>query len=302
MAEERKKYGKDRLSKVSHEETIRIRDQRLKVSGIKRRKVLSHTYSTWSQAAFALGEYKKSYHYAIDALNQYILNCHAWDALVKLAARKFVGTVDRVLLDHLKRKIIKTALSLNIPWARKKYWNHRASDIDQKWGMEKHDYDLLGKIILSIKPNRLLEIGCGSGRLFPLYSDLKVKEVLGQDISRQALIIAKERYPFSNVNTTNQSILNLEFPRYYFDLVISNRVLQHIPQSEIEEVIRKLTDLGKKIYINEMYNSDFIGESFYMFKHDYVELFRKFGFEVIQKGLLGKQTWFLFTKTSAKES
>lgn len=294
MAEERKKYRKDRLSIVGQKEAIRIRDNRLTVSGIEKRKVLSHTYSTWSQAAFALGEYRKSYHYAIDALNQYILNCHAWDALVKIAARKFVGTVDRVLLDHLKRKIIKTALSLNIPWARKNYWNHRAYDIDQKWGMEKHDYDLLGKIILSIKPNRLLEIGCGSGRLFPLYSNLKVKEVLGQDISRQALIIAKERYPFSNVNTTNQSILNLEFPRYYFDLVISNRVLRHIPHSDIGEVIGKLAELGKKIYINEMYESDFTGESFYLFKHDYVELFRNFGFKVIQKGVLGKQSWLLF--------
>ena len=75
-----------------------------------------------------------------------------------------------------------------------------------------------------------------------------------------------------------------------------NGVLQHIPHKKIGNIIRKLMELGKKVYITEMYNSDFTVESFYLLKYNYLELFDKFGFKVIQKGLLGKQNWFLFCK------
>jgi len=142
----------------------------------------------------------------------------------------------------------------------------------------------------------VLDIGCGSGRLFPLYNDLKIKEVIAQDVSSKALKIAKDRYRFSNIKLTNKDILDLNFPKHYFDLIISNRVLQHIPHDEIEVVVKKLTGLGNYVYINEMSDSDYTGESFYLFKHDYIALFNKLGFKITQKGLIGRQTWFLFGK------
>lgn len=299
MANERRKTGKDRLSIVDQRGAIRIRNQRLRVSGIKKDRILSHNYSRWSQAAFAVGEYKKSFNYAINALTLYILNCQAWSVLIrviKVSATKFL--TDKI--NNLHQRIIKKTY-LIIPLVRKFYWNQRASDIDGKWGTEKHDYILLSKIISLVKPEHLLDLGCGSGRLFPLYSDLKIKEVIGQDISSKALKITKERYHFPNIKRINQDILEMNFPLQYFDLIVSNRVLQHIPRSDIEMVIKKLTDLGKNIYINEMFDSDYTGESFYMFKHDYAKLFSKYAFKVIQKGLLGRQTWFLFGK-NIKES
>jgi glycosyltransferase involved in cell wall biosynthesis len=302
MAEEREKMGKDRLSTANQKEAIKIRDQRLKVSGIKKRKVLSHNYSTWSQAAFILGEYKKSLNYAIDSLSQYILNYCAWDVLIKIIAKKFkdnpiklITTASKFFANNLRQKIVMTAVS-RTRLAPKMYWNHRAFNIDEKWGREKDDYALLRDIILSLKPQRLLDVGCGSGRLFPLYNDSEISEVVAQDISSEALKMAKDRYHFSNIKTTGQPILDLKFPMHYFDLIVSNRVLQHMPRGQIEAVIRKLTKLGKLIYINEMCDSDSADESFYLFHHNYVELFNKYGFKVIQKGLLGNKTWFLFSE------
>jgi len=304
MAEERKKYGKDRLSIVDQREATRIRNHRLRVSGIKKRKVLSHNYSTWSHAAFALGECRRAFNYAIRSLSWYMLNYHAWSALIKIMAKEFRGNPTELIItmhkslihinNNLRRRIIEAAVSLNIPWSHKMYWNHRASDIDEKWGTEKDDYALLSKIVLFLKPRRILDIGCGGGRLFPLYNNLKIEEVIGQDISSKALKIAKVRYHFPNIKTTNQDILEMNFSSQHFDLIVSNRVLQHIPHNEIEMVIKKLTDLGKNVYINEMSESDYTGESFHMFKHNYVKLFNKYDFKVIQRGLLGKQTWFLF--------
>lgn len=179
---------------------------------------------------------------------------------------------------------------------RKAYWDKRAKDIDRQWGEEKEDYPVMGRILSQMKPEKVLDIGCGSGRLFPLYLERRISEVTGQDISEEALEVASSRYRSANISTTNLGILNLQYPLGYFDLIVSNRVLQHIPHRRIREVVRKLTELGKAIYINEMSESDDSGELFYLFKHDYRALFHTRGYDVLQQGLLGRQTWYLFSR------
>ena len=106
LAEERRRTGNDSLS-VNQEEAIRIRDQRLRVRGIEKRKVLSHTYSTWSQAAFALGKNKKSSGYAFNALSQYILNYHAWSTLMKVIAKDFKNDPAKLITTMLRFLIRK---------------------------------------------------------------------------------------------------------------------------------------------------------------------------------------------------
>jgi len=89
MAEERRKNKKDSFDLLNYEETTKIKNQRLKISGTKKAKILSHNYLIWSQAAFALGEHRKSFNYAINALGQYKLNYHALKVLIKIIAKKF---------------------------------------------------------------------------------------------------------------------------------------------------------------------------------------------------------------------
>jgi len=89
----------------------------------------------------------------------------------------------------------------------------------------------------------------------------------------------------------------LDFPAAYFDLVISNRVLQHIATDAIETAVRTLCRLGQFVYINELSATDGIPENACMFRHDYVRLFGKFGFELENTGPLGRQTWMLFAKS-----
>lgn len=88
MAEERKKYGKDRLNAVDKKEAVKIMEKRLRVSGIKRRRALAFTYSTWGRAAYALGEYNRSINFAIRALNEYILDYRAWSVVLKNLTKK----------------------------------------------------------------------------------------------------------------------------------------------------------------------------------------------------------------------
>ncbi len=181
------------------------------------------------------------------------------------------------------------------PVARKIFWNLQAKYIDEQWGTLKIDYDVLKDIISLLAVYHILDIGCGCGRLFPLYESLRIKEVIGQDISKSALNIAKERYNYSpyeipdksgciaisqgeNIKLINLPISALDFPDSYFDIVISNRVLQHIPLNSIESTIETICRLGKFVYINEHSDTDEISPNQYLFKYDYVRLFSSFGF------------------------
>jgi len=306
LAEERRKKGKDRLNDIDHKEAERIRDQRLSISGIEKAKLLSGNYSIWSQASLDLGDYPQALDYAIRALRLYHFNGQALRLLLKSWRRAHYGrpfedkgtvlsNVKHFLLNVSKR-LVEAGMSLNVPGADKIYWNRRADDIDEKWGGERDDYELLREIITSLKPNRLFDFGCGSGRLFPLYHDVEIPEVIAQDISNKALRIAKNRYAFSNIKITNDDILALNFDKNYFDIIISNRVLQHISHDKIDDVIRKLTELSEVIYINEFSDSDYSHDSFYIFKHSFLELFDKYDCKVFKKGMIGKKTWYLFKK------
>ena len=306
MAEERRKKGEDTLSAIDQKEGMKLRHQRLSASGIERGKRLSQNYSTWSAAAFDIGDYRKALDCAIRALKLYCLNDQALRLLLKSWRRAHHGrpfgdqgtvlsNVNHFLVN-LSKQLVEAGVSLNFPGADKIYWNRRAHDIDEKWGGERDDYELLREIITSFKLDRLLDFGCGSGRLFPLYHELGIPEVVAQDISNKALRIAKNRYRFSNIKITNDDILDFNFNKNYFDIIISNRVLQHISPDKIENIIRKLTELGEIIYINELGDNDYSHDSFYICKHNYLELFDKYNCKVFKKGMIGKKTWYLFKK------
>jgi len=306
LAEERKEKGRDKLHNIDNKEAERIREQRLSISGIEKAKLLSGTYSIWSQASLDLGDYPQALDYAIRALKLYCLNGQALRLLFKSLVKESYDTSDEVIptlsrqlkqfLLNVPKRLVETGMSLNVPGSDKIYWNRRAHDIDEKWGGERDDYELLREIITSFKLDRLLDFGCGSGRLFPLYHELGIPEVVAQDISNKALRIAKNRYRFSNIKITNDDILAFNFNKNYFDIIISNRVLQHISPDKIANVIEKLTELGEVIYINELGDNDYSHDSFYIFKHNYLELFDKYNCKVFQKGMIGKKTWYLFKK------
>lgn len=184
---------------------------------------------------------------------------------------------------------------------RKIFWNRKAIILNERYGDLKHDYEVLSGILTTIAPIRLFDCGCGSGRLFPLYQDLGIKEIFGQDISKESLNLARAQYNYQNIKLLNTPAEKLNFPDSYFSIVICNRILQHIPPDSIELTVKSLCRLGMFIYVNEITDSDGLASNYYCFMHDYINLFEKFGFFVKDEGFIisevsTQQKWLLFER------
>jgi SAM-dependent methyltransferase len=182
-------------------------------------------------------------------------------------------------------------------WGAKRvaaFWDRLAQPLDHQWGRGQWDFEVLGRIITDYHVRSVLDIGCGSGRLFPLFRQLAINPILGVDISPQALAIAGHNYP--KIATQCARLQDLSLADDEFDLLVSNRVLQHIAPGEIGSVIAKLCKISPLIYLNELSASDQINESFWMFIHDFDRMMQEHGFVRAEQGRMGSQTYALFRR------
>ena len=77
--------------------------------------------------------------------------------------------------------------------------------------------------------NKILDLGCGSGRLVELFSDYHVIDYIGIDNCQGLLDYARSKYPKENF--INADVLNLPFPAKTFDAIFGIAVLNHFPKS-----------------------------------------------------------------------
>lgn len=159
-----------------------------------------------------------------------------------------------------------------VPSTRTMFWDAQVGEIVKHWRTGPQataDYPLFSEYLTKISPKRLLDIGCGTGRLFQLYAELGIPEVIGIDLSPAAIAKIK---PYPNCRVIRMDVENLNFPPDYFDAAISNAVLRHIPPgTRITRAIANLTEQCQSIIIREVVRER--GFS-YDFRHDYEALFR----------------------------
>ena len=175
-------------------------------------------------------------------------------------------------MRSLLAKIFGVVLQPLYPHVRRIFWDIKTNGLIKKYrtgAQAKVDYHIYRAYLERMQPKRLLDIGCGSGRLFPLYNELMIPEVVGIDISPRAISKCPS-YP--NCGARVMKVENLNFPPNYFDAVISNAVLRHVPPGpKIAKAMSKIAEQSKSILLRE----PIVGKgSYHDFRHDYETLFR----------------------------
>lgn len=194
------------------------------------------------------------------------------------------------------RAALYRLMLLNYRRAARLYWELRARDLSNRYGRETSDFPVLRSILDRYHPQSVLDVGCGNGRIFPLYIESKVPQILAIDISARAIHMAQQRFP--TIQTRRAGIEDLLLSEHY-DLVIATRVLQHLPPENLPHAIHKLSRIARVlIYVNEISDSeeaDLSGVR-YIFKHDYEKLFAENGWHVAETGMIPgtSQTYITF--------
>jgi SAM-dependent methyltransferase len=98
----------------------------------------------------------------------------------------------------------------------------------------------------SKRPERALDMGCGSGRWDVLVAPL-VSELVAADASAEALEVARRNVHEPNVTFMNCSPESLPFPDGHFDFIFSLGVLHHVPNTAnaIDSLACKLAPGGR---------------------------------------------------------
>lgn len=90
----------------------------------------------------------------------------------------------------------------------------------------------------------VLDMGCGDGRLTPIWHELTCGTTYGIDLSPEAIKRAAERYPF--INYSEQDATATSYNDSMFDIIICQEVIEHIEQQErlVSEISRILKPGG----------------------------------------------------------
>ena|SRR3989344_915055 len=108
------------------------------------------------------------------------------------------------------------------------------------------------------REEKLLDVGCGTGSLLIAAKRLHPdNEMVGIDIDKKVLEIAKRKLDSTSVQLINTGAENLPFPEKSFDVVVSTLIFHHLPTEikrkallEINRVLKPdgrflLVDFGK---------------------------------------------------------
>ncbi|MCX6762047.1 MAG: class I SAM-dependent methyltransferase [Candidatus Moranbacteria bacterium] len=93
--------------------------------------------------------------------------------------------------------------------------------------------------------DKILDYGCGNGRLLEILKDKKI-EYVGVDISQKLIDLAKAKYPkYSQSFQKITGQTSLAFPADFFNRIISVAVFHHFPEKYATEMARELCRITK---------------------------------------------------------
>lgn len=154
------------------------------------------------------------------------------------------------------------------------------------------------QLLDELKPKSLLDLGCGSGRLFDLY--LGIPRVLAVDGSSTMLAHARKRaeeLKLSNIEVKQLKAQNIGELGEEIDLVLTRNVLMHVKPDDIVQVVHAIKKVARSSVLLVEYASNptrGVYLSPHNFVYDYPGLFSDWTCKV-QKDVEG-DTLFLFRR------
>ena len=158
--------------------------------------------------------------------------------------------------------------------------------------------------IVKITPKRVLDFGCGIGRLSGLF-DLNSVQYVGLDISKNLLLLAEDRIKDKGILVWSGVNRGIPFLDKYFNLIICYSVFTHTPPQQTEEILgefmRVLADDGQ-IFASIIEDTFSKGENWILTnKIWFCSIVDKFGLKIVNEAHIPEvgetyQTLFVLEK------
>lgn len=137
-------------------------------------------------------------------------------------------------------RIISRFIQTHEPWPG--YWN-----LSEKWILQRAQYHLQANFNGSADL-RLLDAGCGTGRLLidfkDFFSQIYAVDPDEKQLCKARTVIASYKME-SKVTLLKGSIENLDLPNHSMDVVLCSHVLQHVPTTAVDSILRTLASVLK---------------------------------------------------------
>jgi SAM-dependent methyltransferase len=102
---------------------------------------------------------------------------------------------------------------------------------------------IVPRIVELVRPNSVIDVGCGTGGWLSVFQELGVDDILGVDgtwVDRSRLLVAPDRFLATDLTE------RLEVHRQ-FDLAVSLEVAEHLPSSSADQFVVGLTELADTV-------------------------------------------------------
>ena len=147
------------------------------------------------------------------------------------------------------------------------------------------------------KNSRILDVGCAGGRDMKIFNE-KGFTAVGIDVSNALLKIAKKEAPKGKF--FKMDVLELKFPKNYFDGVWADAVLIHLTKKDLPKALKNIYETlsdrgifyasfkygqGEKLVKEKPFTNDARFYSYYK-KQELEHLLKKSGFKIIKSTFL----------------
>ncbi len=139
-------------------------------------------------------------------------------------------------------------------------------------------FEFFRKLIAELQPSRLLDFGCGSGKLFPLWTTVPHVDAYDRarsqiEIARAEALRVRAANPYRVMHCLTPGRAETPYDDDCFDLVVAAEVLLHVVPADIDALVAELHRVCHG-HLALIVPAPFDNPAPHCFDHDYAKLFQ----------------------------